>query len=407
MLLDPVKDGAVPDGQTDCTAAIRTTLSEALRYPYPVGIILNGGRWAISDVLDIEGAHDFEFVGVAGATIVQTTPGQRVFRVFGDTDNVTIRGLRLQGPCLPAAGNGAAVVVGHDSLPQDGTVVAGVTVKGCTISGFRHAGVLAYGAAFGAAVPQKIVDLAVTGNRIFDCQSGVFLYKNVHGASVTGNRLRNIWDTAVGLDTRAASDQELSLAGSDVTIGGNIIVTPGAAGLSANVAGVTVKGGWDGVHIGGNTIRNVARNGLATRAYGVFVTADYGNVTPSGLTIVGNPICDVDDDGIACNDVDGLTVAANPIRRSRRGIYIARCVGFDVSGNPIRDTGPASDDYAIAITGFSGGKQATTGRVTGNPCVRGTGGASYAIFHAQSDRVTVDGNPHDYPQPVLVGGSVD
>ncbi len=413
--------GAVGDDNTANHARNNAAILDAIALAKAAGrgriIIPARSSFRVNTTFEIEDVAGLEILFEGDARMVQGTVGTRTFRVWGDSTDITFRNPTLLGPSTAAddaTGNGAAIVIGHDTADVPNAVTKRIKVIDPYIKGFRHAGVLCSGTQFGGVdgTSQRIEDVEVRGGTVEDCTTGLFVYKNCHNIRFIGVTCKNTWDGSISLDTKAASDPWSALLSTDIKILGCTVIHPGVQGTSANVYAVLVKGLYHGVLIDNLQARDIGldvfRSSIVGR--GVYVTADAGDNKGRRITVSNAQIENVysrdaggvvgPGDGMGIYDATDVVLSDNQVYNTKRGFYLAGLTRFAVKGNTACKTGPLTTDYPLYIDGSPGyATQSTKGTERGNVWDTDGGGATHAVRIEDADNVSLD------PDPVFAGAA--
>jgi parallel beta-helix repeat protein len=379
-MIDVTALGAVGDGVTDDSAAIRAAIAAGSAIYFPAGTYL----------VSRDGANDWAIRVPAGKTlfthsrnhsIIALADGQNCHTIWAAGDSIEFRNLGIDGNKQNQDG----------SETKNGLLVAGsnIAIKDCLFRNCDRNGVYL---AAGTSLAQ------VTGNHAHDCDyAGIYCAVN---GSLFNSKI--IIANNICHDTGNAG---IASAGSEIITLGNICFNNGngegavlADGITTyycppskqNViaANIVSDGGQHGIHTGGdhcivglNAVRNVAARGI--------IHANTGDGSACmHVTIIGN-------------DVDGTTGPNQP------GIELRDCLSGSIAHNDVSGasghgivatTGPAGVNEAIGIEGNAAIGNALSGirlvnmangtlshnrsRDNGNHGIYGTGGGA----------TTIDGN---------------
>jgi parallel beta-helix repeat protein len=341
----------------------------------------------------MSGYHHVTLRGDGAATISQAEAHTGGIKLCQGTSDALIENVSFTGPHTSpqeGTGKGPGIWIG-DRDGDRGTTKSDITVRNCTLFGFHWAGIVVYGAQSGGSTA-RCERIRILDNSISGCQNGIFVYKNNHGVTVSGNTISDVWYDGIVLDTLPETDPYPSLENSEVVIADNIIHRAGSYGQAI---GILLKGLNKGVAVTGNTVVDTGsmQRLPGTNAYGIYLVADSQNEGGSAITITANTILGTRATGHAygvyLGDVVGAVVADNVIGGgSGSGLFAVHTRDVAISGNIVTDQ-PFASLYVFESSGVAiSGNAFTTHPEALAPCVVVVTGTPDAV----SSNVTITDN---------------
>lgn len=396
----PEMFGAIGDGVPDDTAALQAMLD--------AGLIVDFGdasrSYKVHGTLMLRNGHTLRG---EWPTITQTAVQTPLFDCIGK-DSVSVNGLRLVG--VPEASyvnspTSQAIGIAADSAtrlkvfgnifkdfcysplmvgqPGEDITFAFNVVDGPGASilsdpnyrnttGFTILGknVTVHGnkieaTASGGIIGQLSENVVVSANTIHDIitEHGLYCDTGIFGLVINGNNIRNTVATGLKVqnyDAVGGNSGAVSITGN--TISG---VTAGDGILVINTGPTATPVRCKGLTITGNVISNVGQDGIAVRY------ADDANVTCNSIAVVGR-------NGLYFDQYSSLVATGNNVRQTQsQGIFDANGAGAKISNNKLEDVGRAGGTSAglgIHITAGSE-KEITGNTIRGNATLM-----EYGIF---------------------------
>lgn len=283
--------GAVGDGVTDDTAAIRLAFASSSRVFFPAG------RWRVTSVLTIAG-DDVLVHGVGSASVIEypTNGAASNLRLVFTGDNVTVRDLKFSEVNSPTR-TGL-----YGCLSFNGAT--NVLVENVEVDGASSTGIHVMDSHYGR----------ITGCYIHNtCADGIHIQRGSSEWEITGNTVRDTGDDCIGVSSHGwpTADYVQSIAVTGNVVGSHNNLNAGSRGI--NFAGV----------IGGTISDNVVHD---TNACGIGVTS----ITEGGRTAVSGRI------NIGKNTI--YNTGADATSTNPQGISLANCRNVTVQANNVMKT---------------------------------------------------------------------
>ena len=381
--------GAVGDGITDDKTAIDSTITAA---NVSGGVVFfPPGIYKITDIINLNNIHNVVVTGSL-ATINQVTATKHALRIYNGSADVTISGLRVTGPhtSQAAVGDGSGIIVGNYSSGDSGTTKQNILIEKCYVQGFKHAGIMIYGAQSGANNPTN-KNIIIRNNSIKDCQNGVFVYKNGTNIIIDGNTIEDAWYDGIIIDAKSVSDGEVAKPNQNINITNNTVRGTGTYGQAV---GILAKGENKSVAITGNTILDtgLVQTEASVNSYGINIQQEASANPGLDYTVTGNTITNMEANSIAFGiyiaECYNITVTGNSISNIQHyGIYTYKIKNATLAGNTILRCGSVS----IVAQGISGTPSLNL-TIIANTCMKDTGAGITGISTDWASGVAVTGN---------------
>lgn len=431
VVLSPEQFGAVGDGRADDAPALALAISRLRSSNGGVLVGRRGAIYRVGDSITLDGLSNAQLRG-NGAVIFRYTSGtaSQALALYGCT-NVMIEGWSFDssynGYRDGSTGSNPNLFLGV----RAGRANRGIVIRGNQFRNGNHANITVGTTGIDRLLHQwgfANENIRIENNSLGNAGVGVFIYKGVRGFRVVGNHGSHFSNSALGIDTHAATDPDTQRYRiENGTVRGNFFRNVVAARLPKVVAakvpgrpaayaarGIVVKGGVRNVVIADNLISGVTSI-TNVETYGLLVTPDQARspASPSRISIVNNSIEDVRAEGALATaawalsvgpGATNITISDNVFSRAERGVMLSGASSWQFLSNRLESLGLAG---VAPLEVRPGHLSAADKRIQGNIFLRGTSVALVAMQLPRGSAVRGHNEFVDFAKPVAGGDEAE
>jgi len=262
---------------------------------------LESGIHLISNVIKIEDANNITISTTGNATIIKkntVSNNQSGFFHIERSSNITINNFNIEGNYsanLFSTGSNPCIMIGSYRPKNNGDINSNIIIRDLSIKGCNWSAIMVY-ARQNLKKIQKNNYISIHNNIIYNSSNGIFVYKNAKSVNIHDNYIYNIGRDGIAIDTRAATDSDISMSISNVDISRNFIRN---FGISGQGIGVLLKGIVINSLIDSNVILDAAINQKVIPPFnsGILIGPDFEKKSPINVVISNNIIKNIFSEG--------------------------------------------------------------------------------------------------------------